>query len=257
MRSRHCPQCARPIADADINESNDVGYCRNCNLSMPIGKLRNSVTPKSAASINSPPLGAWYRDDNHTKTIGASYRQPLKAISKAFEAIPTMAAVLLLIGITLISTLGSMGVRIPDWIPLPIREIAEKSQGCMMILMWVFALAFGWIALSSLGVLALFLAGTLEVSIADGVGSVTTRAFGIGRRLPFDPSRVKGVWVERERYTKRKKTRYRPIVVLDLEDGKPIRFGERLPDDRLEYVVAALNVALVNRPAQTVSASGR
>ncbi len=248
MRSRHCPRCARPIADTDINESSEVGYCRTCNLSMPIGKLRISVTPGSVASINSPPTGAWYRDDNRVKLIGASYRQPLKAISKAFEAIPTMAAVLLLIGVALIATLGSMGVRIPDWIPLPIREIAGKSQGCMMILMWVFALAFGWIALLSMGVLALFLAGTLEVSIADGVGSVSTRAFGIGRRHPFNPSRVKGVWIDRERYTKRKKTRYRPIAVLDLEDGKPIRFGERLPDDRLEYVVAALNATLVNHP---------
>lgn len=257
MQSKHCPRCARPIADADINEDRNVAFCRPCNLSMPIKSLHVSSTAKHPTSINSPPMGAWYRDDNRVKQIGASFCNPLKAVNEGLQVVPGTAAILLLVGVAVLSTLGLTGVRAPDWIPLPIREIAEKSQGCTLVIMWVFAVVFSWVGLAKLCVFGLYVAGKLEITIAEGIADVTTRVFGIGRRRPFNPAQVKGVWIEQERYTRRKKTCYRPIGVLDLVDDKPIRFGERLSDDRLEFVVAALNATLVNHPKERASASGR
>lgn len=191
-----------------------------------------------------PPPGAWYRDDNHQKIIGATCKSALKAVNSGMVALPWAAAVLVLISITLIGTLESLGVRTPDWIPIQAREIATKSGGCMVVIMWVFALTFAWLSLRKLGVFFLYCAGKVEIVLSQGVGSVTTSAFGIGRRRPFNPASVKGVSIEQVRFSRKRRTIYKPIIVLQPEDGGPIRFGLQLREDRLEYLVAAVNQAL-------------
>lgn len=244
MQTHLCPQCHQIIPDKDINESKNVAYCRHCKGSFSCAKLKHSNRMAASVADAMPPLGAWYRDDNHQKVIGATCQSVLRAINTGMVAVPWAAAVLVLMGITLIGTLESLGVRTPDWIPIQAREIATKSGGCMVVIMWAFALIFAWLGLRKLGVFFLLSAGKVEVVISEGVGSVTTSVFGIGRRRPFNPSRVEGVWIEQERFARKRRAFYKPIIVLKPVDAAPIRFGLQLREDRLEYLVAAVNQAL-------------
>jgi len=244
MQIHLCPQCNQIIPDQDINESTEIAFCRHCKGSISLGKLRHSQRIPTQTGDPVPPMGAWYRDDGRQKVIGATCRSTLKAINSGMVAVPWTIAVLILIGVTLIATLESLGIRVPDWIPIQAREIGAKSGGCMVVFMWLFAVIFAGLGIRKLGVFFLLCAGKVEIVIAEGVGSVTTNAFGMGRRTPFNPSRVHGVWIEQERFSRKKRTIYKPIIVLKPEDAGPIRFGLQLREDRLEYLVAALNQAL-------------
>ena len=244
MQTHLCPQCSLVIPDKDINEANDVAYCRHCKGSFSCAELKRSKHMPASGADAVPPLGAWYRDDNHQKVIGATCKSVLKAINTGMVAVPWAVAVLVLMGITLIGTLESLGIRTPEWIPIQAREIATKSGGCMVVIMWIFALIFAWLGVRKLGVFFLHCAGKVEVVISEGVGSVTTSAFGIGQRRPFTPSKVEGVWIEQERFARKRRVFYKPIIVLKPLDAAPIRFGLQLREDRLEYLVAAVNQAL-------------
>ena len=244
MQTHLCPQCNQIIPEKDINEAKRVAYCRHCKGSISFAELKHSMQLPSDTVAAAPPTGAWYFDDGHQKVIGATCRSVLKAVNSGMVAVPWCVAVLVLIGITLVGTLESFGVRLPDWIPIQVREIAAKSGGCMVVIMWLFALTFALLGLRKLGVFLLLCAGKVEIVLAEGVGSVKTSAFGIGRRMPFNPARVKGVWIEQERFSRKRQIFYKPIIVLKPDDGAPIRFGLQLREDRLEFIVAALNKAL-------------
>jgi len=244
MSAQSCPRCRMAIPDSDANDVTAIAFCRNCNLSYALRDLKPAADAVPSANLDSPPPGAWYHDDGHQKRIGATCRAPSRAFSAGLVALPWCAAVLLLIGVALVSTLVSFGVRTPAWIPVQMHEIGAKSGGCMVVIMWLFALVFALLGLGKLWNFFLLCGGSVEIVMADAVGGVTTSVCGVGRRKPFNPSRVKSVSIEQVAFSRKGKRYHRPIIVLKPEDGPAIRFGLPLREDRLEFVVAALNQAL-------------
>ncbi|MEO6035671.1 MAG: hypothetical protein ABIQ35_10480 [Verrucomicrobiota bacterium] len=240
-----CSKCGRTIPDVDVNVASDVAFCRNCHLAHKLSALVHGVALDKQVDLDRPPAGAWHRSSVMGPVIGATHRSigavfGLLAVSLFWNGI---VSVFVLLAIS--ATLRNLDVNVPEWFPAPKMNGSTMGTG-MTLFLWIFLTPFIAIGLGMLGGLLSALAGRTEVQIRPAAGVVFNGIGPVGWRRRFDPSTVKDVRIENPVWRdsdgdRRSKT----YIVIETQEGKLIKFGSILREERMRFVAAALRNVLL------------
>jgi hypothetical protein len=240
-----CPKCGRPIPADDINVGNDVAYCRPCNLSHRLSDLTVRAEMNEGVDLQRPPAGAWRRNDGAGLVIGATHRSLGAALGALAIALFWNGIVSVFVVLALASTLHLLKINIPDWFPAPRMNHSDMGVG-MTIFLWLFLTPFIAVGLAMIGAFFSSLAGRTEVQLGNAEGVVFTGIGSLGWRRRFPIHSVKDVRIDDQRWRdsdgdRRRKT----IILIETREGKLIKFGSMLSEERRKFVAAATRSALL------------
>jgi hypothetical protein len=245
-----CPRCKTAIRSDDINVATDIALCRVCNIPHKFSALISNANLEASVDLQHPPHGTWYQSSHLQTVIGASHRSlgaalGLLAISLFWNGIVSVFVLLAISG-----TLANLGVHTPEWFPAPKMNGGPMSIG-MTIFLWIFLTPFIAIGAAMLAGFVSSLGGRTEIRLRDPSGIIFSGIGPVGRTKRFLLADVSDVrlldqtWRDSDGDSRNKKT-----IILERKDGKQIKFGSMLTDDRKKFVAAALRKSVY-------SASGR
>ena len=192
-----------------------------------------------------PPAGIWHRDDGRELVVGATHRSLPAAIGALAFALFWNGIVSVFVLIAIAATLGHLNVPVPDWFPAP--EMNDSPMGVgMTIFLWVFLTPFIVVGLVMIGAFFSALAGRTEVCVSDSQGVVLTGIGPLGWRRRFDVHSVKDVRIDDHHWRDSDGDRHsKTRIVIETREGKQIKFGTLLSEERRRFVAAVLRNALL------------
>jgi hypothetical protein len=239
-----CSRCKRVIPSEDINVAQDVAYCRACNLSYQLSNLTQGGEVEQSVDVNNPPAGAWYRPDGTETVIGATHRSVGTAFGALLAGLFWNGIVSVFVAFNLASTLRLFGFTLPHWFPAARMNGGPMGWGLTLFL-WVFLLPFIVIGLALAATFISSIAGRTEVRI-DNNEVVVFKGIGtLGSRRRFARSDATGIRLDVRQWRDNDDDRHRNSnIVLDLREGKPVRFGSMLTEPRRKFLAAAVRQLL-------------
>lgn len=234
------------LPPADINVGADVAFCRNCNLAHTLSKIAQGTGISPEVNVDRPPAGTWSRASALGRLIGASHRSLGSAFGVFLFAAFWNGIVSVFVVVALSSTLHLLGVGVPDWFPAPKMKGGGTMGVGMTIFLWLFLTPFIAIGLAMIGAFFSCLGGKTEIRVRDWDGEIFTGIGGLGWKKKFKREAVKDVRIEDRQWRdsdgdRRKNTH----IVIELLEGKPLKFGSSLPDERRQFLAASLRHALI------------
>ena len=239
-----CTRCKRPIPSEDINVAQDVAYCRTCNLSYQLSTLTQGGEVDPAVDVNNPPAGAWCRVDGIETVIGATHRSLGTAFGALLFGLFWNGIVSVFVALAAASTLRLMGFAAPSWFPAPRMNGGPMGWGLTLFL-WIFLLPFITIGFAMIAAFVSSIAGRTEVRV-DGNEAVVFSGIGkIGSQRRFARSNVTGIRLDIKQWRDSDGDRHRSAnIMIELREGKPVKFGSTLTEPRRRFVATAVRQSL-------------
>jgi hypothetical protein len=235
-----CTQCGKVIPSDQINVANDLAFCRPCNAVFKLSELADDGGIGTALDLNRPPHGVWYRSEGRSHVIGATHRSWGAALGTLAVSLFWNGIVSIFVLLATAGTLSHLGVQVPLWFPAPKMNGSPMTVG-MLLFLWLFLTPFILIGLTMIGAFLLALGGRTEVTIHNAQGSVFTGIGPLGYRRRFDASGVRQV---RLKDKQGQDGQSQTEIVIEPHEGKLIKFGSSLPEERRQFIAAALRQAL-------------
>lgn len=235
-----CPKCQRTIPPEDINVGRDVAYCRQCNVANLLSELADASLVR--ADLNSPPPGTWYRHAGAVEVVGASHRAVGQGVAALFACLFWNGILSIFVGLAVSATLYNMHIPVPDWLFAPKMNGSAMGWGVTLGL-WAFLVPFILIGITFIWAVFMAFGGRTEVWVENGRGRSFVGVGSIGWSRRFDVATVEGVEETRGRF-RNNPEQARLSITLKLRDGKKIKFGSGLSDERREFMIGALHQIL-------------
>lgn len=239
-----CPKCSQIIPSDDINVGADVALCRKCNLAhkLSIMTLGNGIDPD--VDVTRPPVGAWRRNSGLGTVLGATHRSIGGAIGLFFFAAFWNGIVSIFVGLALASTLSLLGIQPPGWMPNPISKGSPIGIG-FTIFLWLFLTPFIVVGVVMIMGFLSCLAGRTEVRVRDWQGEIFQGIGPFGRTKKFKTEQVKEVRIEDRQWRDSDGDRRRNTqIIVEMTEGKPIKFASSLTEERRQFLAAAMRQAI-------------
>jgi len=243
MPTPTCPKCRRTIPPEDINVAQDVAYCRACNLSHRLSDLTTGGDMTAQVDVNHPPQGAWFKSDGSGTVIGATNRNLAAAFGMLFFAVFWNGIVSVFVSFAIAGTLRQMHVPLPAWFPNPGMNGSGGMSLGMTIFLWLFLTPFIAVGLFVAGTCLSSLFGRTEVRIESSRGTAFTGIGGLGWKRSFDASQVRAVRLFERRNNQGQDSF---SVLIELRDGKQVKLGSLLTNERRQFMLGALTRALIH-----------
>lgn len=240
-----CTRCKRAIPSEEINVAQDVAYCRVCNLSYQLSTLTQGGAIETTVDVNNPPTGAWYRTDGTETAIGATHRSLGTAFGTLLFGLFWNGIVSVFVALALASTLRLMGFAPPAWFPAPRMNGGLMGWG-MTLFLWVFLLPFIAIGLAMIAAFVSSVAGRTEVRVDNNNDIVVSSGIGrLGSRRRFTRSDAVEIRLDIKQWRDSDGDRHRNAnIVIELREGKPVKFGSMLTEARRRFVAGAVKRVL-------------
>jgi hypothetical protein len=190
-------------------------------------------------NIEQPPQGAWLRASPMGVMVGATHRSIGSAIGVLIFSLFWNGIVSVFVAIAIAGTVYNLDLTLPKWFPAPDMNGSPMSAG-MTAFLWLFLTPFIGIGAAMIGAFLSSLAGRTEVRIQQNEGIVFNGIGPLGWRRRFDPRAVKDVRISD--HTERDSEGYRQTkghIIIETNDGKTIKCGSMLSEDRRRFVAAA------------------
>ncbi len=240
-----CPKCQRAIPATDVNVANDVAFCRACNSAHPLSGLVHEEAIAADVDVTRPPPGAWYRSTGFGAVIGATHRSLGTALAMLAFSLFWNGIVSVFVAVAIASTCHLLGWQLPDWFLSPKMKGGGLPGWGMTIFLWLFLTPFIAVGLLLFGTFLSALGGRTEVRIHHAHGEVFGGIGPFGRRRRFNTQAIKQVRIESKTWRDKRGTeREKYRIIIEPAEGKPIKFGSMLREDRRKFVAAAVRKAL-------------
>lgn len=238
-----CLKCKNEILREDVNVAQDVAYCRPCNLSYKLSDLTHGTEVDPDVDLHKPPAGAWCRKDGLELVIGATHRSIGGMFGTLFFCLFWNGIVSVFVLLAVSATLHLLGVGLPEWFPAPKMNGSEMGVG-MTIFLWIFLTPFIVIGLAMFGAFLSFLGGRSEVRIRNSQAVLFTGIGPLGYRRRFNPTTVTAVSIEVKRWRDSDgAAQNKTHIVIELQDGKKLKFGSSLTEERQRFLAGAIRKA--------------
>jgi hypothetical protein len=144
----------------------------------------------------------------------------------------------------LASTLRLLGFALPAWIPASRMNGGPMGWGITLFL-WVFLLPFIGVGLAMIAACVSSLAGRTEVRLDNNEAVVLSGIGRLGSRRRFARSDATGIRLDIKQWRDSDGDRHRNAnIVIELREGKPVKFGSMLTDARRRFVASAVRRSL-------------
>jgi hypothetical protein len=231
------------IPSDDINVAQDVAYCRGCNISYRLSELASGLEDFANLDLQRPPPGAWYSSDGAGTVVGATNRSLAVAFGALFFAVFWNGIVSVFVFFAIAGTLQNLNIPLPAWIPAPKINGGTGTMGAgMTLFLWVFLTPFILIGLTVAAMALTSLFGRTEVTLESRRGRVFTGVGPIGWKRNFEVSEVKDTRIE-QKYNREGRDSF--TILLETREGKQIKFGSLLTNERRQFMVGALRKTLL------------
>ncbi|MFO0837314.1 MAG: hypothetical protein U1D55_02215 [Phycisphaerae bacterium] len=239
-----CPICRRAIPADDVNVATDVAFCRACEKLHKLSELASDAALDPRVDPSNPPAGAWHVADGMVLRVGASCRSILGALGLLLIAGFWNGVVSIFVLINIASTMNLLGLGVPDVFPAPKMNGAGMGVG-ITIFLWFFLTPFILIGAALIAGVLNCLFGRVEVTVRDQEGVAFSGIGGLGVRRRFDASAVRRVSIEDKKWVDSDgDRRSKSAIVIETQDGKRVRFGSSLPEERRRFVAGVLGKCL-------------
>jgi len=235
-----CSKCGRTIPGEDVNVARDVAYCRSCNLVNELSALLTGAELTHGVDFSNPPKGVKHDVYAEGLITSATHRSIGAAIGGLAVALFWNGITSIFVLIVTGATLRNMHIPLPVWFPSPEMNGAPMSIG-MTIFMWLFLSPFIAIGMMMIGSFLLSIGGRTEIRIYQGKGVVFTGIGPLGYRRRFMVSEVSDVRIEESYGENQTKTN----VIIETREGRIIKFGSMLTEERRRFLGAVLHKTLV------------
>lgn len=240
-----CPKCRQIVAAEDINVAADVAFCRRCNVAYKLSELAHGTGIDPKIDLSRPPKGAWQRASGLGMTIGATHRSLGGAFGLLLITAFWNGILSIFVALALSSTLALFGLDRPNSFPKPIMNGGPMGAG-ITIFLWLFLTPFIVIGLAMFAAFLSCLGGRTEVRVRESQSEIFTGISSLGFKKKFNRDAIKDVRVEDIRWRDSDGDRRRNThILIELLQGKPIKFGSSLTDERRQFVAAALRAAVI------------
>jgi len=239
MLTPTCSKCRRTIPADDVNVANDVAYCRTCNLAHKLSALAHGMEIDANVDFRHPPAGAWYSKSGMGTNVGATHRSLVGAFATLAFSLFWNGIVSVFVLVAVAGTLRNLDLKVPHWFPAPAMNGSPMSVG-MTLFLWIFLTPFIVIGLAMIGAFFSCLAGRTTVNIRNTDGVIFSGIGAIGFRRRFNPAAVKAVRIDDKQWRDSDGGRQRKThIVIETREGKQIKFGSMLTEERRKFVAAA------------------
>ncbi|NJM56065.1 MAG: hypothetical protein HC841_09390 [Verrucomicrobiae bacterium] len=240
MTTPVCSNCRLDIPAAEVNVANDVAFCRRCNLAYKLSELIAGNALIANVDLTRPPAGAWCRITGSGAVVGATHRSLGTAMGLLFFALFWNGIVSVFVLLVTSATLHHLSVPVPDWFPAPKMKSGDMSVGMTMFL-WIFLTPFIVIGVGMIGAFLSAIAGRTEVEIHEMHSVLFTGIGPLGWRRRFPTETAKDVRIDNRLWNDSDGNhRSNSTIFIELSDGKTIKLGSMLSEDRRKFVAAAL-----------------
>ena len=238
-----CPTCSKTILSDDVNVAKDVAYCRSCNRAHSLSALIHTSNLTEGVNLDRPPSGVRYDLHEGHLTVSATHRSLAAAAGTLAIALFWNGIVSVFVLIAIAGTLRNLHVTVPTWFPTP--DNMNGSVGTTLFL-WIFLTPFILIGASMIGAFFLSVGGRTEVRADPTGGTVFTGVGPIGYRRRFMPSHVSDVRIEDRLWRDSDGDRQQKTnIIIETKEGKLIRFGSMLSNERRRFLAALLHKFLL------------
>jgi hypothetical protein len=239
-----CAKCKQVIPSDDVNVAKDVAFCRGCNLSHPLSALTRGGELDEYVDPANPPAGAWQTNDGMGCVIGATHRSIGTAIGTLVFGLFWNGILSVFLCFAVAGTLRNLGIPAPHWFPAPVMNDSPMSVG-MTLFLWLFLTPFILVGLFMIGAFLSCVAGRTEVRVGNPEGVIFTGIGTLGWRRRFASSDVKEVRVEDRSWNDSDGGRQRKTyIVVETREGKLLKFGSMMTEERRKFVAGALRRVL-------------
>lgn len=240
-----CPTCSKAILSDDVNVAKDVAYCRSCNLAHSLSALIHTSELTSGINLDRPPPGVRYDLHEGHITVSATHRSLAAAAGTLAIALFWNGIVSVFVLLAIAGTLRNLNIPMPTWFPTPDMNGSPMSLG-MTLFLWIFLTPFIVIGSAMIGAFFLSVGGRTEVRADPTGGTVFTGVGPLGYRRRFMPSQVSDVRIEDRMWRDSDGDRQqKTCVVIETQEGKLIRFGSMLSNERRRFLAALLRKFLL------------
>jgi len=240
-----CPTCSKTILSDDVNVAKDVAYCRSCNLAHSLSALIHTNELTEGVNLDRPPSGVRYDLHEGHITVSATHRSLVAAAGTLAVALFWNGIVSVFVLFAIAGTLRNLNVTLPTWFPTPNMNGSPMGVG-MTLFLWIFLTPFIVIGTSMIGAFFLSVGGRTEVQADPTGGTVFTGVGPIGYRRRFMPSQVSDVRIEDKQWRDSDGDRQQKIcIIIETREGKLIRFGSMLSNERRRFLAAVLRKFLM------------
>ena len=244
MLTPQCAKCQRVIPASDVNPGADVAFCRGCNIAYQLSELVRGEE-LDGVNVEQPPPGAWSRSSPMGAVVGATHRSIGTAVGALAVSLFWNGLVSVFVAVAVAGTMRNLDMPVPEWFPAPVMNGNPMSTG-MTIFLWMFLTPFIVIGAVMIGTFFSSLAGRTEVRIHQDKGVVFSGIGALGWRRRFDPRAVKEVRLsEKEWRGSEGSVQTKTQIIIEMKDGKTIKCGSMLREDRRRFVAAAVRKILV------------
>lgn len=240
-----CSSCQRVIPSTDVNVSSDTAFCRVCNVAYKLSTLLHGLELDANVDLARPPSGAWHRSSGLGEIIGATHRSIGMALGALAFSLFWNGIVSVFVLLALSATLRNLDISVPEWFPAPKMNGSAMGVG-ETVFLWIFLTPFIVVGLVMFGAFLSALAGRTEVRIGQGGGVVFSGIGPLGWPRRFNPEAAKDVRIDHSQWRDRDgDRRSKTHIVMEMQDGKLIKFGSMLTEERMKFVAAAARKILV------------
>lgn len=239
MVNPKCHRCGSIIPPDDVNVARDVAFCRPCNLVYELSEIASPDAIGTGIDLNQPPHGCWHRPDAYGVVVGATHRSLGTALGLLAVSLFWNGIVSIFVLLALASTLQLAGIPTPEWFPAPKMNGDEMGLG-MTIFLWLFLTPF--IAIGSAMIFGFLssIAGRTEIGHERGDAWIRTALGPLGWKRRFPVDQLKDIRIENQRYRDSDgDARNKVHIVAELHNGRRIKFGSMLTNERRQYLAAA------------------
>ncbi|MBN2582224.1 MAG: hypothetical protein JXL80_04085 [Planctomycetes bacterium] len=216
-----CPKCGGAIAQDDVNVAKDVAFCRACNEAFPLSDLVDDVEGDFAdVDLNDVPAGVVVENYGSRLTIAAPTRSGWAIFWLLF--------------------VGGFGIVAPFGV-----IASQIKNGQFEIGLTLFAIPFMAVGVFAAYMTLLMTIGRVQITLDGDRMEVFTGFASLGFRKAANLASVTKVYLG----DSGTRVNDRPVSCLwvDIENGKPLKFGTWLRDDRKTYVGAVLRQLIRER----------
>jgi len=240
-----CPKCDMVIISDDINVAKDIAYCRSCNITHKFSAIINKSNLTTNVDFNRPPSGIKYNHEGLKLVVSSTHRSLGSAVGILAAALFWNGIVSVFVLVALASTLSHLNIQTPEWFPAPDMNGEPMSLG-FLIFLWIFLTPFILIGLTMIGTFFMTIGGRTEAQIDRSEGMIFTGFGPLGYRRRFQASRISDVRIEDRSWRDSDGDRQlKTCIVIETHEGKLIRFGSMLSEERRKFMAALLYRTMV------------
>ncbi|NLB68716.1 MAG: hypothetical protein GX804_03385 [Lentisphaerae bacterium] len=245
-----CPECGNAITGDDINVSNNIAYCRVCNVAHKFSTLLSIGNLTDNIDINSPPGGVRLETHGNNLNIDVSNRSIGTAIGMLFFALFWNGIVSIFVLLVTASTLQHLNVPIPVWFPMPVTN-EDLMDVRTTVFMWVFLTPFIIIGVTVACAFLFAIGGKTKIHVSRGLSYVFKGIGSVGYRKNFKIADVSDVSISESPWQSGDSgSGRRPSIVIETNSGKKIRFGTMFTSQQQNFIAVLLYKTLITRDAK-------